>query len=39
VLQNGMVLLSVQSYYQMLVKGIVILLAVYVDSVRGGGFR
>ncbi|MGQ9614835.1 MAG: ABC transporter permease [Spirochaetota bacterium] len=39
VLQNGMVLLSVQSYYQMLVKGVVILLAVYVDSVRGGGFR
>jgi ribose transport system permease protein len=39
VLSNGMVLLSVQSYYQMLVKGLVILLAVYVDSVRGGGFK
>ena len=39
VLSNGMVLLSVQSYYQMLVKGLVILLAVYIDSVRGGGFK
>jgi len=39
VLQNGMVLLSVQSYFQMLVKGVVILLAVYVDSLRGGGFK
>ncbi len=39
VLQNGMVLLSVQSYYQNMVKGAVILLAVLVDSVRGGGYR
>ena len=39
VLSNGMVLTSVQGYYQMLVKGVVILLAVYVDSLRGGGFK
>ncbi len=39
VLQNGMVLLSVQAYYQLIVKGAVILLAVFVDSVRGGGFK
>jgi ribose transport system permease protein len=39
ILQNGMVLLSVQAYYQLIVKGGVILLAVFVDSVRGGGFR
>ena len=39
VLQNGMVLLSVQSYYQLIVKGGVILLAVFIDSVRGGGFK
>jgi len=39
VLSNGMVLLSVQSYYQLIVKGGVILLAVFIDSVRGGGFR
>ncbi len=39
VLSNGMVLLSVQGYYQTIVKGIVILLAVFVDSLRGGGFK
>jgi ribose transport system permease protein len=39
VLQNGMVLLSVQSYFQTIVKGAVILLAVFVDSVRGGGYK
>jgi ribose transport system permease protein len=39
VLQNGMVLLSVQSYYQIIVKGGVILLAVLVDSLRGGGYK
>ena len=39
VLQNGMVLLSVQSYYQTIVKGVVILLAVFIDSLRGGGFK
>lgn len=31
---NGLTLLSVQSYYQMLVRGMVIILAVYVDSGR-----
>ena len=39
VLQNGMALLSVQSYYQNAVKGAVILLAVFVDSIRGGGYK
>jgi ribose transport system permease protein len=39
VLSNGMVLLGVQGYYQMIVKGFVILMAVFVDSVRGGGFK
>ncbi len=39
ILSNGMVLLSVQSYYQTIVKGGVILMAVFVDSVRGGGFK
>ncbi|TFG59766.1 MAG: ABC transporter permease, partial [Spirochaetales bacterium] len=39
VLQNGMVLLSVQSYFQTIVKGGVILLAVLIDSIRGGGFK
>jgi ribose transport system permease protein len=39
VLQNGMALLNVQSYYQSAVKGGVILLAVFVDSIRGGGYK
>lgn len=39
VLNNGMVLLSVQSYFQDIVKGIVIFLAVFVDSLRGGGYK
>ena len=39
VLYNGLVLLSVQAYYQTMVRGLVILLAVLVDSLRGGGFK
>jgi ABC-type xylose transport system permease subunit len=29
----------VQSHYQIVVKGAVVLVAVYVDSLRGGGYR
>ena len=36
---NGLTLLSVQSYYQMLVRGIVLVLAVLIDSIRGGGYK
>jgi ribose transport system permease protein len=39
ILSNGMVLLSVQSYYQTIVKGVVIFLAVLVDTLRGGGYK
>ncbi len=39
IINNGLTLLSVQSYYQMLVRGIVLVLAVLIDSVRGGGFK
>lgn len=39
VINNGMTLLSVQSYYQQLVRGLVLLLAVLIDSIRGGGFK
>ncbi|MGI6113729.1 MAG: ABC transporter permease [Mahellales bacterium] len=38
-LNNGMVLVGIQSFYQMIVKGFVILLAVYIDVLRGGGFK
>lgn len=39
VINNGLTLLSVQSYYQMLVRGLVLVLAVLIDSVRGGGYK
>lgn len=39
VINNGMTLLSIQSYYQQLVRGIVLLLAVLIDTIRGGGFK
>ena len=39
VLNNGMVLLSVQTFYQMMVRGAVLMLAVYVDTLQGGGFK
>jgi ribose transport system permease protein len=37
VLLNGMTLLSVNSYYQMLLKGLVLLIAVYIDQARQMG--
>lgn len=36
---NGMILLNVQSYYQMIVKGGVLAAAVLVDVFRGGGYK
>lgn len=39
IINNGLTLLSVQSYYQLLVRGIVLVLAVLIDSVRGGGYK
>lgn len=38
-INNGMTLLSISSYYQMAVRGAVLLLAVMVDTLRGGGFQ
>lgn len=39
IINNGLTLLSVQSYYQMLVRGVILILAVLIDSVRGGGYE
>lgn len=39
IIQNGMNLLGVQSYYQTIVRGIIILVAVYLDVIRGGGYK
>ena len=39
IIQNGMNLLGVQSYYQTIVRGLIILVAVYLDVIRGGGYK
>jgi ribose/xylose/arabinose/galactoside ABC-type transport system permease subunit len=39
VISNGMNLLGVQSYYQTIVRGMIILVAVYLDVIRGGGYK
>jgi ribose/xylose/arabinose/galactoside ABC-type transport system permease subunit len=36
---NGLTLLSVQAYYQMLIKGFVLIFAISIDSMRGGGYK
>lgn len=38
-LNNGMTLLSVQGFYQMLIRGLVLIFAVFLDSLRGGGYK
>ena len=38
-LRNGMTLLSIQAYYQMLIRGAVLILAVFLDTLRGGGYK
>ena len=38
-LANGMVLLNVPSFWQMVAKGAALILAVVIDVVRGGGFE
>ncbi len=39
VLLNGMTLLNVQAYWQQVIKGGVLIFAVFVDSLRGGGMK
>ncbi len=38
-IQNGLTLLSVQSFYQMIINGIVLILAVLMDVVRSGALK
>ena len=38
-LSNGMVLLNIPSFWQMVAKGSVLIIAVYIDVIRGGGFE
>lgn len=39
ILRNGMTLLNVQAFYQMFIRGLVLIFAVYLDSLRGGGYK
>ncbi len=39
IIQNGMTLLGIQSFWQMMVRGIIIIIAVYIDVLRGGGYK
>jgi ribose transport system permease protein len=38
-LSNGMVLLNIPSFWQTVAKGAALILAVYIDVLRGGGFE
>lgn len=38
-IQNGMTLLSISSFYQMIINGVVLILAVLIDVVRSGGLK
>jgi len=38
-IQNGLTLLSVQSFYQMIINGVVLILAVLMDVIRSGQLR
>jgi ribose transport system permease protein len=39
VIQNGMNLLGIQTFWQDIVRGSIIILAVYVNVIRGGGYK
>jgi len=39
VLVNGMTLLNVQAYWQQVIKGMVLIFAVFIDSLRGNGLQ
>ena len=39
VLVNGMTLLNVQAYWQQVIKGMVLIFAIFVDSLRGNGLK
>jgi ribose transport system permease protein len=39
IFSNAMVLLNIQAYYQDLLNGLILILAVFIDTVRGGGYK
>lgn len=39
VIQNGMTILGIQTFWQMIVRGSIIIIAVFINVMRGGGFK
>jgi len=39
VIQNGMTILGIQTFWQMIVRGAIIIIAVFINVIRGGGFK
>lgn len=39
IFSNAMVLLNIQAYYQDLLNGLILIIAVFIDTVRGGGYK
>jgi ribose transport system permease protein len=39
IFSNAMVLLNIQAYYQDLLNGLILILAVFIDTIRGGGYK
>lgn len=39
IFSNAMTLLNVQAYYQDLLNGMILILAVFIDTIRGGGYK
>jgi len=39
VITNGMAMLNISSYYQLVVRGTILIVAVFVDTLRGKGYR
>lgn len=39
IFSNAMTLLNIQAYYQDLLNGLILILAVFIDTVRGGGYK
>jgi ribose transport system permease protein len=39
IIQNGMTLLGIQAFWQMIVRGGIVIVAVFIDVLRGGGYK
>lgn len=39
IIQNGMTIIGIQAFWQMIVRGGIVLVAVYINVLRGGGYK